>query len=320
MSRYRPWDELDRGLVHALRIDARAPFTRVAAVLGTSTQTVARRYARLRNDSGLRIAGLLYPQGEPWVIRLTAGDAAADVGQALAKRADTSWVRLASGGTEVVAVVHMTPPDLLLRDIPRTAGITAISAHYLLRMYLGGPSAWRGSSRVLTDDQERQLQPPPVDRKPVVLGDADRRLLDVLLEDGRTSYGELAVATGWSAATVAKRLAELRTSGALFFDVQVEADEVATGQALIWLSVQPAELDNVARAIADHDESTVVAATTGRTNLLVNVRCPTPERLHAYLTGRLAFDAIAAAETSPGWEDLKAAGPVRLRTPASVDK
>lgn len=319
MSRNRPLDELDRGLIHALRIDARVPFSRVAAVLGSSTQTVARRYARLRDDSGLRIAGLLYPRGEPWVIRLTAGDTAADVGQALAERADTSWVRLASGGTEVVSVIHTTPPDHLLRDISRTAGITAISAHYLLRTYLGGSSAWRGSSRVLTEDQERQLQPPPVDRKHVVLGDADRRLLDVLLEDGRASYGELAVATGWSAATVAKRLAELRTSGALYFDVQGEVDDVAT-QALIWLSVQPAELDNVALAIAGHDESTVVAATTGRTNLLVNVCCPTPERLHGYLTERLAFDGITAAETSLVWVHLKAAGPVRLRTPASVDK
>lgn len=91
-------------------------------------------------------------------------------------------------------------------------------------------------------------------------------------------------------------------------------------QALIWLSVQPAELDNVALAIAGHDESTVVAATTGRTNLLVNVCCPTPERLHGYLTERLAFDGIAAAETSLVWVHFKAAGPVRLRTPASVDK
>ncbi len=38
-------DDLDRGLIHALHIDGRAPFSRIAAVLGVSAQTVARRCA-----------------------------------------------------------------------------------------------------------------------------------------------------------------------------------------------------------------------------------------------------------------------------------
>ncbi|WP_157420505.1 Lrp/AsnC family transcriptional regulator, partial [Actinomadura kijaniata] len=41
-------DEIDRGLVHALHLDGRASFGRIAEVLGVSTQTVTRRYRRLR--------------------------------------------------------------------------------------------------------------------------------------------------------------------------------------------------------------------------------------------------------------------------------
>ncbi len=160
-------DDVDRGLVHALHLDGRAPFSRIAAVLGVSTQTVARRYRRLCAAAGLRVVGLADPHRAgrtQWLVRLTAAPhSAQDLAHALARRADTSWVKLASGGTEIITVVR-TPADaaghsLLLHDIPRTAGITAVSAHYLLHTYLGGLTAWRGRADVLDEAQQRQLAP-----------------------------------------------------------------------------------------------------------------------------------------------------------------
>lgn len=53
-------DDLDRALIHALHLDGRAPFSRIAGVLGVSAQTVARRYLRLRTEAGLRAAGALF--------------------------------------------------------------------------------------------------------------------------------------------------------------------------------------------------------------------------------------------------------------------
>ncbi|MFI6833783.1 Lrp/AsnC family transcriptional regulator [Kribbella sp. NPDC050241] len=50
-------DDLDRAIAHALHIDGRAPFNRIAAVLGVSDQTVARRYQRLRSGGLLRVVG-----------------------------------------------------------------------------------------------------------------------------------------------------------------------------------------------------------------------------------------------------------------------
>ncbi len=55
-------DNIDRGLIHALRIDGRAPFTAIADVLGVSAQTVSRRYRRLSADAALRVVGLTEPQ------------------------------------------------------------------------------------------------------------------------------------------------------------------------------------------------------------------------------------------------------------------
>ncbi|WP_310725189.1 Lrp/AsnC family transcriptional regulator [Streptomyces sp. N2A] len=322
-----PLDEIDRGLIHALHIDGRAPFSRIAEVLGVSTQTVARRYRRLSAEAGLRVVGLADPHRAgraQWLVRLTATPhSAQDLARALARRSDTSWVKLASGGTEIIAVVH-TPAggadgrSLLLHDIPRAAGITAVSAHYLLHTYLGGPTAWRGRANVLDARRRRQLTPPATEN--AVLSpatgatptDDDQALLSALQRDGRAGQAELAAATGWSPATVARRLAALRASGALFFDV--ECDDTlfgATTQALLWMTVAPARLEQVATALARHEELAFVAATTGRTNVVAHALCPDPAALHHYLTHRLGGQpAIHALETAPVLRTVKAAGPL----------
>ncbi len=315
-------DDLDRALVHALHLDGRAPFSRIAAVLGVSTQTVARRYRRLRAEASLRVVGLADPERAGrarWLVRLTVSPhTAQEVAHALARRADSSWVKLASGGTEIVTVIH-TPVGaagnhpLLVRDIPRTASITAVSAHYVLHTYLGGPTTWRAHVDALTDRQQRDLKPPTGAAKPrQVVAESDHDLLTALQRDGRASHAELAAATGWSPATVARRLAELTAGGAIFFDV--ELNDVffgATTHALLWMAVTPAHLERVATTLARHDELAFVAATTGPTNLVAHALCPDPAALHHYLTHRLgSLDAIRTLETAPVLRTLKAAGPV----------
>ncbi|NYI90163.1 DNA-binding Lrp family transcriptional regulator [Amycolatopsis endophytica] len=310
-------DDLDRGLLHALHLDARAPFTEIADVLGTSTQTVTRRYQRLVRDAGLRVTGLPDAAGtrqQQWIVRLTATPGPAhDIAHALARRADTAWVRLTSGGTEIVAIVRSEPGagnSLLLRDVPRTSSVTSVSAHYMLHTYLGGPTAWRGHVDALSLAQQQELARPTGSGEPVDLGDADRALLAALAQDGRVGYAALAAVTGWSASTVARRIEHLRTRGALFFDVEVDDSRLGvTASALLWMSVPPAQLDVVAAELAGHAELAVVAATTGRTNLLANALCADTEALHRYLTTRLALPAITHLETTPILRTLKAVAP-----------
>ncbi|WP_027344124.1 Lrp/AsnC family transcriptional regulator [Hamadaea tsunoensis] len=313
-------DEVDRQLAHALHLDARAPLAKLAEVIGTSPQTVARRYQRLREHAGLRVVGLADPghtQRQRWLVRFTAApQAVQEIAYALARRGDTSWIRLTSGGTEIVAVVETADPAagadphaLLLRDVPRTASITAVSAHYLLHLYVGGPIAWRGRMNALDAGQEARLRPDtPVSPTGTVItfSPADRRLLAALRRDGRATYAELATATGWSASTVTRRVDELRERGALFFDVEIDDSLLGIGAAaMLWLSVPPVHLDRVATTLAGHPELAVVAATTGRTNLFANVLTADPRQLHHYLTTRLALPEITAVETAPVLRTLK---------------
>src|ERR1700761_7229949 len=99
-------DDLDRQLAQCLGVDGRAPFSAIAEVLGVSDQTVARRYRRLRSTGALRVVGLKYPKSPGYAIgslrlRCAPGSGEA-IAAALARRADTAWVQLLSGDTEVL--------------------------------------------------------------------------------------------------------------------------------------------------------------------------------------------------------------------------
>lgn len=308
-------DDVDRALIHALHLDGRAPFTKIGDVLGVSTQTVARRYRRLRAEASLRVVGLPDPQraGQAeWMVRLTATpNTARDVALALARRADTAWVKLVSGGTEIcvnVSTPASSDHSLLLRDIPRSASITAVSAHQLLHRYFGGPTAWLGRARFLDAAQVAALTPAFSGEGKPLTGDDDA-LMAALQRDGRASLAELATATGWSAATVARRLADLQAGGTVFFDLEVDTTPLgATTHALLWMSVAPAHLDQVGQELAGHPELALVAATTGPANLVAHALCPDAAALHHYLTQRLgALDAVRTLETAPVLRTIKAA-------------
>ncbi|MFD7503852.1 Lrp/AsnC family transcriptional regulator [Streptomyces sp. NPDC059850] len=318
------YDDLDRALVHALQLDGRAPFSRIAEVLGVSDQTVARRYTRLRTTGAIRVLGLVDPSavGEVmWMVRVRClPDAALAVAEALARRQDTSWVSMMSNGTEVVAMARAESgwdsDQLLLGKLPRTPRVVGVSAHCVLHEFFGGPKGLVTKSGSLTAEQAALLSPPAVEppatepREP--LGADDRKLLEVLARDGRAPLAELAAATGWSQSTVRRRLAALRADGTLYFDV--DYGRAVFGQGIttaLWLSVPPSELHATGQALADHPEVAFACATTGPNNLFATVVCRDVPALYAYLTTRVAaLPAVRHMETSPTIRKIKGPGPL----------
>ncbi len=302
-------DELDRQIIHALIIDGRAPFSRIAAAVGVSEQTVARRYRRMHAAGVVRVVGL--PDSRrlgqsDWMVRLQCvPDAASGVADALARRDDTSWVSLTSAGTEVTCIVkpadRRSRQDLLLRQLPASRRIVAISAQSVLHMFRGGASHWPGAAQALTPEQASMLAVPPPDAGPGKgLGPDDRVLLAELARDGRAGYAELAQATHWHESTVRRRIGELRAAGVLYLDV--DADDSAFGigtHANLYMSVAPARLAAAGEALARHPEVPFVAVTTGASNLMATVLCPDDEALYGYLTERLAsIDGVDALEVA----------------------
>ena len=322
-------DEVDRQLLHALMVAPRASFRQLAAVLEVSDQTVARRYRRLAEAAGLRVFGLIDGPRAGWVdwlVRLQAAPGSAQrIADTLAQRPDTRWVRLYSGGTEIVCTLQARSPEqrnaLFLRGLPGSRHVTAITAQSILHVF--SPVAYVGHASALSAAQLSALREAVPDHDEVaypgaavatVLRDEDDPLVAALARDGRAPVADLAAATHWHESTVRRRIDELRRVGLLYFDIDV--DDAVLGisvNLMLWLKIEPASLDAAGRAIAAHREIPFAAATTGPTNLAVSAVFRDTAALYAYLTTRLAdLPGLQSMETAPIIGTVKRVGQDRV--------
>jgi DNA-binding Lrp family transcriptional regulator len=331
-------DEVDRQIVHILTIEPRASFRTIAAVTGISDQTAARRYRRLAESAGLRVLGV--PDGSrlgwtEWFLRLQTTPGGADsIAEALARRSDTRWVHLASGGTEIICTLQARSEEqrdaLFLRGLPGSRRVVQISAHSILHDFAPGP--WREATRALSSAQLEVLaaggrppgdaphggatRPPVPPRAPVggrvTLLPGDEPLLEELARDGRASNAALAAAIHWHESTVRRRIDELCRSGLLYFEVDIDNRVLGmNAHAMLWLSVEPARLQEAGNALAAHPEIPFAAATTGPTNLVASAVFRDTRHLYEYLTGELAgLPGVTSVQTAPIIRTLKRTGSV----------
>jgi DNA-binding Lrp family transcriptional regulator len=333
-------DAIDRQIVHLLTIEPRASFRTLAEVTGISDQTAARRYRRLSETAGLRVLGVVDGSRLGWVewfVRLQTTPGSADsIADALARRPDTSWVRLASGGTEISCVVQARTPEqrdaLFLHGLPGSRRVVQISAHSILHDFT--PRAWQGIRSALSAGQlavlARRTGPaeppaspsggthpprPPLGeaaRPPVPPGPEDEPLLAELGRDGRASHAALAAAIHWHESTVRRRIEELSRGGLLRFEVDIDNRVLGVHvEATLWLSAEPSRLDEAGRVLATHPEIPFAAATTGPTNLLASALFRDTQHLYEYLTGPLAgLAGVRSVQTAPIIRTLKRTGSV----------
>jgi DNA-binding Lrp family transcriptional regulator len=316
-------DAVDRQIAHVLTIEPRASFRTIADVTGISDQTAARRYRRLTETAGLRVLGVVDGSRLGWVnwfVRLQATPGNADaIAEALARRPDTRWVHLASAGTEIICVVEARTAEqrdaLFLRGLPGSRRVVQISAHSILHNYT--TKSWAGVRQALTGAQLDVLLAAGATSQdhsalPVALLPEDEPLLAELARDGRASHAAIAVAIHWHESTVRRRIDELIRAGLLHFEIDLDSRGFGVNvNAVLWISVEPARLDETGRALARHMEVPFAAATTGPTNLVVTALFRGTEHLYEYLTGPLAaLPGVNSVETAPIIRTLKRTGSV----------
>jgi DNA-binding Lrp family transcriptional regulator len=235
------------------------------------------------------------------------------VASALARRADTSWVRLLSGGTEINCITRTRRQadegELLLQKLPRTTRVTAVTAHCVLRA-VAGTGGWPVRTAALRPDQVAALRVAPEAGAPVTLTTADNHLLAALAKDGRAGIPALAAATGWSETTVRRRIEQLRRADVLYFDVEIEPALFGyTAEAALWLTVEPAALAAVSDALATHPQVAFAAAITGPATIAASLVCRDLDALYDYVaTGIGSLAGVSRAETAPVVRRVKEAG------------
>ncbi|GAB2670447.1 Lrp/AsnC family transcriptional regulator [Nocardia goodfellowii] len=296
-------DTVDLALLHALQVDGRAPFSRIAEVLEVSDRTIARRFARLRARGLARVCGVpdSYRIGQSeWLVRLRVRAGGANiVARDLARRPDTAWVTVLAGGAEVMTILRVDG-EQPLPALSRHSQVLAVDTQRLLRHLT--ELRWRGRTSALSAEQVAALGPPePGVAEAISLTDLDRRLLPALARDGRADYPSLSQAVGWSESAVRRRLDELRRQRVVRFDVEIDAAALGFPvHALLWLNVAPARLSGVARMLAGHPEVAFAGATTGAHNLLAIVVCRNAAALFDYLTDRIGtIEGIERMESAP---------------------
>lgn len=318
-------DAVDIKITHCLQVSPRASFSTIATVLGVSEQTVARRYRKLRAADAVRVVGFVdsSPFGrQNWVLRIFCRpDAAVSVGRALAGRDDVQWVAVMGGGTEVICVLRPRTVDaqdqLMLRQLPRTAQITGIEAASVLHVFRGSTTRdWRIGADFLSTSEEALLSEAAIARtgRVVELTAQDETLLRALMADGRATYAELRAAGGgdWTETRIRRRVTELRESGVLTFDVDI--DDSSFGFALsaqVRLIVAPAHLQEVGEAMGSHPAVRFCGATSGSASITMSVSFPDSESLYRFVSddiGRL--EGVAQAQVAPIARLLKRAGAV----------
>ncbi|MEG8183404.1 Lrp/AsnC family transcriptional regulator [Nocardia terpenica] len=312
-------DPTERRLAAALLAAPRASWRTLGRCLGLSERTVLRRAAPLYADGTLRATVVrnpaCFPALTPVALRVRCRPTRIGaVARALARRPDTVWVEILGGGDELGIVVFLDDPaarnTLLLRDLPATSAVDSWTAQNLLRVF---PTAFEWTGGLLSDIEIaslRALRPQPVPGPPPAV---DHDLLAALTADARSGYGELAAATGITAATARRRLEALLRGQVV--RVATELDLALLGvhaEALLWLTVPPGDLEHAGLTLSAHPSVRFAAATTGATNLFVAVAAADLTGLYAFLTGTLgALGRSTSVETVPILTTVKRTGLLR---------
>lgn len=312
-------DHDDLRIIRALQVAPREGFAGLAAVLGISEVTVARRYRRLREAGVLRVVGVVETTalGESeWLIRVQCRpDGTPAIAEALAAREDVSWVSINAAGSEVTCSLRSRSQQerehLLVEMLPRVSTVLNLQASVVMHTFTTECShEWPAVQSALTPAEVAALRPAAAPARATTaarLYKGDDTILQSLAIDGRASHTDIGKAAGITPARAARRVRALLDGGLVHLYVELSRATLGyTTRADLWLQVEPAAVRTVGSALATLPEVAFAAATSGVHNMHAAVNCASLEDLFGFVTDRIGtLKGVQAIETSPVLRQLK---------------
>lgn len=285
-------DEDDLALVEALQVAPRAPWSAVAAALGTTPVTAARRWRRLVD------AGLAWVTGAPG---MRAWDAQClayveisceqghklEVAHTLSRDPQALSVELTAGGSDLLVTVAATDlaamSHYLLERLDRVPGVTGTRTRIATRLHTEG-SHWRLG--VLPPDVVARLAAyavPAAAQSAEPIRPADREVALALGLDGRASYAEVAAAAGVSPATARRRVERLIGTGAVLLRGEVSAPLAGWPVSVILSADAPAaRLEALATTVGRMRQVRLCATLAAAPSLIIIAWLRTVEEIHRF--------------------------------------
>ena len=137
--------------------------------------------------------------------------------------------------------------------------------------------------------------------------EAERKIVNELIENSRQSFRQLAKKTGMSAVTVMNRVHELEKKGIIKgYSAVVDYEKIGYDfLAMIFVKVQKGQFRQAAEKIASHRNVSAVYDLTGETDSLVISRFQSRRSLDEFLKKIQSYDFIERTTTALVLSTLK---------------
>jgi DNA-binding Lrp family transcriptional regulator len=294
--------DLDRRIIVALQHDGRASWRAIADIVGGSVATVTRRGQQLLAAGVMRIAVLpaLGSSGpvDAFLVRINcAPGTQLQVAEQLVDRPDVRFVTLVTGGYDIIAelVVHGGAGRYpqLIQQLQSIEGVERWRSDLIMHVYKVSYD-W---GRQLFERTMRLPEPParPLSMiddaycEPAHFDEADLQIVDAMREDGRLTFQSVADGLGMNESSVRRRFERLRQSGCIDILSLVPAPALGMGaETLLTVTVEPGQMDEVARELASYPSVRYLAATLDQNSLFCEVITPSPKDLYSFITKKLS--------------------------------
>lgn len=298
MNKSAALDDIDRSLISALVADGRATYATLAPAVGLSQAAVRARVQRLLDERLVIVTGRVDPASLGLgVFAFAFLEVDSEVDKTAARIAEIDeavFAAISSGRFDLLVELRCADDRRLTATLDRVRGIAGVRRLQSATVLHYEKQDWTGIG-----NRNAVRRTNPAVRTGSELDEIDRLLLRELIADGRATYAALAPTVGLSQAAVRERVIDLIGGNVIRIEAHPVPEAMGIGgfSGIAVKAVGP--VGSAAEAVAELAESTVVARTLGRFDVLAELWYDDHDHLAEVLDRLRAVDGIGSVDTMP---------------------
>ena len=320
-------DDVDRQVLAALQVNARASWGQIARTLKMNESTAARRGQRLFSTGYVRVIGVVdvlrLGIGIPVEVLFDCAPGTAEaVAEAVARHDKVRFVAVISGRSGCLAELVLKTPDEAMRvidhELGSIPGVEGTNTMFVLNTFSSAHD-WGRSLLPNTPELLKGLaRPEPTPTHPVgPLTPLEARIINHLEGDGRLAYATLAEREEISDMMARRCVESLYERGILHFRTLIDpALHDYQAGFNVWFDVEPSSLESTCQTLAEHPDVLYVSVITGTYNIVAQVALHRYQEIYGFLATTVGgLTGVRRVESTIELRVLKRAF-VRIGTPA----